>query len=141
MTGPLSAPGHAPNPVHHVELWTDDLAASEPSFAWLLSALGWDADHDSGWPSGRIWRHPTGVYLVLEQSPDVAGPHDRLRAGLNHLALRAADRAALDDLRAACAAHGWTELFAERYPHAGGPDHTALFLENVQGFEVEIVAD
>ena len=40
-----------------------------------------------------------------------------------------------------CAAHGWTELFADAYPHAGGPDHVALYLANAEGFEVELVAD
>lgn len=135
-----SGAGAAPGPLHHIELWTDDLAAVEMSFAWLLTTLDWHADPDPGWSSGRIWRHESGVYVVLEQSPDVTGPHDRFRAGLNHLALRAADRAALDALRAAATAHGWAELFADRYPYAGGPEHTALFLENTQGFEVEIVA-
>ncbi|OMH32986.1 VOC family protein [Tersicoccus sp. Bi-70] len=129
------------NPLHHVELWTDDLTAAEPSFGWLLPALGFAADHDPDWPRGRIWRHESGVYLVLEQSPDVTGPHDRLRAGLNHLAFRIADRPALDALRREAGEHGWHELFADRYPHAGGPDHTALFLENGQGVEVEIVAE
>ena len=32
-------------------------------------------------------------------------------------------------------------LFAEKYLHAGGPEHTALFIENAQGFEIKIVAD
>lgn len=41
---------------------------------------------------------------------------------------------------AAAREHGWNELFAESYPHAGGPQHVALFLENHEGFEVEIVA-
>lgn len=36
--------------------------------------------------------------------------------------------------------HGWRELFEDRYPTAGGPEHVALFLENAQGFEVEVVA-
>jgi len=129
------------NPVHHVELWTDDLAVVDGAFGWLLTALGWRADHDPAWSRGRRWRHPSGIYLILEQSPDVTGGHDRCRAGLNHLALRAPDRAALDALRQECGPHGWSELFAERYPHAGGPRHTALFVENAQGFEIEIVAD
>ncbi|MER5673351.1 hypothetical protein [Pseudonocardia alni] len=66
--------------------------------------------------------------------------HDRTRPGLNHLALAVSGRARLDALRADCAAHGWSELFAGTYPHAGGPDHTALFVENAEGFEVELVA-
>lgn len=128
------------NPVHHIELWTHDLAEVEASFDWLLPRLGWAADHDPAWSDGRVWRHATGAYVVLEQSPAVTAAHDRLRAGLNHLALRVPDRAELDAIRAACPDHGWSELFAEHYPHAGGPEHTALFLENAQGFEIEVVA-
>jgi hypothetical protein len=31
-------------------------------------------------------------------------------------------------------------MFADQYPHAGGPDHYAAYLENVDGFEAELVA-
>ncbi|WP_226357143.1 MULTISPECIES: VOC family protein [unclassified Pseudonocardia] len=125
--------------IHHVELWTRDLAGTAPSFHWLFTELGWTL-RDDGWDRGRIWSHPSGVYVVLEQSPAVHGVHDRTRPGLNHLALAVSGRARLDALRADCAAHGWSELFAGTYPHAGGPDHTALFVENAEGFEVELVA-
>lgn len=128
------------NPVHHIELWTDDLPAVEGSFDWLLPRLGWAADHDPAWPEGRVWRHASGAYVVLEASPAVTAPHDRMRAGLNHLALVAAGREELDAIRAECRQHGWSEMFADRYPHAGGSGHTALFLENAQGFELELVA-
>jgi len=50
-----------------------------------------------------------------------------------------ATNTALDRLRAESSEHGWHELFADRYPHAGGEDHTALYLENAEGFEIEIV--
>lgn len=126
------------NPVHHIELWTDDLAAVEPAFEWLLPRLGWLADHDPAWPVGRVWRHATGAYVVLEESPAVTAPHDRMRAGLNHLALVVGTREELDAIRAESADHGWSELFADRYPHAGGTGQTALFLENTQGFELEL---
>ena len=129
----------APRALHHVELWTRDLAAAGDGWHRLLTALGWN-EGDS-WTDGRSWAHPDGTYLVLEHSPDTrAEPHDRQRPGLNHLALTGPDRAGLDALRAAAASYGWRELFAERYPHAGGPAHTALYLENAEGFEVEVVA-
>ncbi|WP_306749220.1 hypothetical protein [Saccharothrix yanglingensis] len=34
----------------------------------------------------------------------------------------------------------WSPLFADKYPHAGGPDHYAGDVENADGFEVEGVA-
>ncbi len=36
--------------------------------------------------------------------------------------------------------HGWSLMFADRHPHAGGADHYAGYLENADGFEVELVA-
>lgn len=127
--------------VHHIELWTTELERSAEAFDWLLTQLGWRADSNPDWPQGRIWRSENGPYLVLEASPAVTGSLDRLHAGLNHLALRVGGgRAELDRLRAECGRYGWTELFGDRYPHAGGPEHTALFLENREGFEIELVS-
>lgn len=130
------------NPVHHIELWTHDLAEAEPSFDWLLPRLGFAITRDGEWAKGRTWIHPSGAYVVVEQSPAVTGTcHERLRPGLNHLAFRVAHRELLDEVRDHAEQHGWVELFADRYPHAGGAGHAALFLENCQGFEVEIVAE
>ena len=130
-----------PSGLHHLELWTADVAAHAPGWDWLLDSLGWDAEHIAGWDSGRIWRHADGSYLVLEQSPDVRGERAERRApGMNHLALTAPDRGILDRIRAGAAEHGWHELFAGAYPHAGGPDHIAWYGENPEGIEVEIVA-
>lgn len=127
--------------LHHLELWTSDLALAEPSWHWLLTTLGWQAERVEGWELGRIWRHADGSYIVLEQSDEVQGCDvRRCRPGMNHLALTIADRADLDSLRAEAGRHGWTELFAERYPHAGGDDHVAWYGENAEGFEVEVVA-
>jgi hypothetical protein len=36
--------------------------------------------------------------------------------------------------------YGWTLMFADAHPHAGGPNHYAAYLENPDGFEVELVA-
>lgn len=125
--------------IHHLELWTTDVAASAPGWDWLLTRLGWVAEPLAGWDEGRIWRADGGEYLVLEQSPAITGLQDRMRAGMNHVALVVPDRGTLDGLRREASAHGWTEMFPERYPHAGGPDHVALYLEDAEGFEVELV--
>ena len=45
----------------------------------------------------------------------------------------------LDRMRAESTEHGWHELYADRYPHAGGEQHVALYLASSEGFEVEVV--
>jgi RimJ/RimL family protein N-acetyltransferase/catechol 2,3-dioxygenase-like lactoylglutathione lyase family enzyme len=124
--------------LHHVELWVPDLAATEDSWGWLLTELGW-TEHQR-WQHGVSWRlGPT--YLVFEDSPGRrAAEHDRLRPGLNHIALHAGTPERVDTLVKAAARHGWRLLFADRHPHAGGPDHYAAYLENADGYEVELVA-
>lgn len=127
-----------PAGVHHVELWVADLAVAEASFGWLFAELGW---HEyQRWERGVSWRHGDS-YVVVEDSPARTGDrHDRTAPGINHLALHAATRADVDRIAAAASAHGWRLMFADRHPHAGGPAHYAAYLENADGFEVELVA-
>ena len=125
--------------VHHVEIWVPDLSRAQESWGWVLDQLGWkDGD---GWPGGMTWTAPDGSYVVVEQSPAMsAAEHDRLRPGMNHLALNAAGRAEVDAIVAEAGRHGWTLMFADRHPYAGGPQHYAAFLHNTDGYELEIVA-
>ncbi|MDQ0425046.1 VOC family protein [Cellulomonas iranensis] len=124
--------------LHHVELWVADLETATTSLGWLLERLGYA--RDDAWPTGGTWRRG-GTYVVLEAGPDVvAGAHERRRPGLNHLAFHAGTPADVDALTAEALAHGWSLMFADRHPWAGGPDHYAAYLEDAQGFEVELVA-
>jgi hypothetical protein len=121
--------------LHHLDLWVSDPSVAVAEWEWLLGEIGWAVDIE-----GASWVHPDGTYLFLERSGDqVDEPYDRLRPGVNHLAFTVEDRALLDRMRAESSAHGWHEMFADRYPHAGGEQHTALYLENSEGFEVELV--
>ena len=122
--------------LHHVELWVPDLARAIRSWGWLLGELGYQQFQD--WPAGRSWRLGE-TYLVMEQSPALtAAEHDRRRPGLNHLAFHAGSQ--VDALVAAAPAYGWTLLFPDRHPHAGGPEHYAAYLADDDGFEVELVS-
>ncbi|MDG4826431.1 VOC family protein [Asanoa sp. WMMD1127] len=124
--------------LHHVELWVPDLDRATRSWGWLLTALGY-AEFQR-WPAGRSWRSGA-TYVVVEQSPAMSAPtHDRHRPGLNHLAFHVATRAELDALVDDAPAQGWTLLFPDRHPHAGGPDTYAAYLANEDGFEAELVA-
>jgi catechol 2,3-dioxygenase-like lactoylglutathione lyase family enzyme len=127
-----------PGGLHHVELWVPDLAAAERSWGWLLEELGWRPFQH--WDDGRSWRL-NDTYLVLERSPALTGEaHDRTAPGLNHLAFHAGGPGDVDRLVAEASAYGWTLLFPERHPHAGGPDTYAGYLSDSQGYEVELVA-
>jgi catechol 2,3-dioxygenase-like lactoylglutathione lyase family enzyme len=127
-----------PGTLHHVELWVPSLDRAVASWGWLLTELGYTQFQE--WPAGRSWRlGPT--YIVVEQSPDLIGDHhERRRPGLNHLAFHVADESTVDTLVAAAPGHGWRLMFAERHPYAGGPDQYAGYLEDVDGYEAELVA-
>lgn len=122
-----------------MELWVPDLERAHTEWGWLLGELGYHPYQ--AWADGRSWRLGA-TYIVVERSPAMtATEHDRCRPGLNHLAFHGGDRAHVDELVTAAPAHGWTLLFADRHPHAGEPDHYAAYLANMDGYEVEIVAD
>ena len=124
--------------LHHVEVWVGDLVAARASWGWLLGELGWVFGDD--WGHGVAWELGP-VYLVMESGPDVvSGGHERRRPGVNHLAFHAGTRDQVDAIVEAAEGHGWELLFADRHPHAGGPDHYAAYLQDGQGFEVELVA-
>lgn len=123
--------------LHHVELWVSDLVRAEATFGWLFKELGW-TEHQR-WTAGVSWKLDK-TYVVVEQSPACTGPHDRMKAGLNHLALHAGAKENVDRLTREAQRNGWRLMFADEHPHAGGPDHYAAFLENEDGFEIELVA-
>ena len=111
--------------VHHVELWMDDLATAERQWGPVLVALGCELYQN--WEHGHSWRQRGGSYVVIEQSPALRpGGHDRLRAGLNHLAVRGSREAVL---KAALAAD-----WALRVDTG-----SAVHLTDSQGFELEVV--
>ncbi|MBZ6135481.1 VOC family protein [Streptomyces olivaceus] len=141
---PASASDTAPHQtphggLHHVEIWVPDLLRAIEDWAWLLESL--DYSLYQTWDNGRSWRHHS-TYLVFEQSPDLTQPHhDRCAPGLNHLAFHVATRTDVDTLTdKATSGAGWTLLFPERHPHAGGSQQYAAYLANRDGFEIELIA-
>lgn len=124
--------------LHHLELWVADLSASTGSLGWLLLRLGFVVE--STWASGISYRH-LDFYIVLESGPDVIDtPHQRCAPGMNHLAFHAGSREQVEELTAEALDHGFTLMFAEQHPHAGGAEHYAAYLSDTAGFEVELVA-
>lgn len=128
---------------HHVEVWVSDLASARAEWGWLLTRLGFESKQE--WPEGLSWGttpNASSAYLTITTSPNLRdAAHDRRRAGVNHLAFRGGTRETVDAIMADAEAHGWRPLYHDRYPHAGGPDHYAGWLENSAGFKAEVVAD
>ncbi|WP_181772712.1 GNAT family N-acetyltransferase [Amycolatopsis pittospori] len=123
---------------HHIELWVPDLSRAEESWGWLLGELGWR--EFQRWPAGVSWKLGA-TYLVVERSPALSKEeHERTAPGLNHLALHVDTRDRVNELASKAVEHGWSPMFADKYPYAGGDHHYAAYLENADGFEVELVA-
>ena len=123
--------------IHHIEIWVVDLDSARRSWGWLLAKLGWSVDQE--WEDGISWRCGD-VYLVTTRPPALSGDaHDRRLPGINHIALHGGFAADVDRIVGEATDHGWTSLYADRYPNAGGPDHYAAYLENEAGFKVEVV--
>lgn len=124
---------------HHVELWVADLPRACREWGWLLGELGFE--RESAWAEGESWSGG-GAYLTLTTSPNLTrDDHDRRAPGVNHLAFLGGTTAHVDAIMSAASTHGWMPLYHDRYPHAGGPEHYAGWLENSAGAKAEIVAD
>lgn len=137
------SPDHVATPttgLHHVEIWVRDLEVGMRSFGWLFERLGWTPYQ--AWDNGRSWQAPgDGPYVVIERSPDMTWTgYDRKAPGLNHLALAVPEKWMVDRIVSEATTYGWRLMFADQHPYAGGAQHYAAYLENEEGFEVEVVA-
>jgi len=121
-------------PLHHVELRVPNLDVARQTWGWLLLELGY-TEYQS-WSAGVSYIFGE-TYIVFELA---SGAHDRRLPGLSHLALHAGAPEEVEALVAEALTHGWTLLYADRHPFAGGPDYYAAFLENADRFKIELVA-
>lgn len=138
---PADRPSLAPRTgrLHHTELWVRDVEASSATIGWLLESLGYTPGES--WPDGLSYQGAHD-YIVLESGADVLDqPHQRCAPGINHLAFSAGSRAQVDALTEAAQQHGFSLMFADKHPFAGGPQHYAAYLADPDGFEFELVAD
>ena len=127
--------------LHHVELYVSDLAASRRFWTGLLGHLGYR--ETASFDGGFTLAGDAETYLTFVQVADrhAGRSHHRCGVGLNHLAFRVADRAAVEALKEYCAREGVTTLYDDRYPFAnGGDDYFALFVEDPDRMKVEFVA-
>ncbi len=126
-----------PGAIHHLELYVSDLERSARFWGWLLARFGYEPYQE--WDDGISFRTAT-TYLVFVEAPVDSRGLDRRGAGLNHLAFCLPTPDQVDDLRELLAERGVRLLYDDRYPHAGGSDHYAVFFEDPDGLKVEVVA-
>lgn len=136
----ISTAGSAVDPargsIHHLELYVTDLAASARFWGWLLGRFGYEPFQE--WDDGISFR-TSGTYLVFVSAPDASRDLDRRQPGLNHIAFAVPTTSDVDALRDELAAREVRLLYDDRYPHAGGEDHYAVFFEDPDGIKVEVV--
>lgn len=125
--------------LHHTELWVRDFTRSQSTIGWLLVQLGYVPGEP--WATGISYQGALS-YIVLESGPDVLDTqHQRRAPGMNHLAFYAGTRRQVDKLTQGAQARGFTLMFDDKHPYAGGPEHYAAYLLDSEGFEFELVAE
>jgi catechol 2,3-dioxygenase-like lactoylglutathione lyase family enzyme len=124
--------------LHHLTLWVPDLERAEESWNWLLGELGYELDRAR--ERVLVFRHPVGLAIALERSPDMVPGmlYSRMRPGLNHIAFKVDSSSTMARMVQAAQHHGWSTLPGNRHPIA--PDAEVAYLEDRDGFEVELVA-
>ena len=114
----------------HVDLTVTD---GERSARWWADVLGFQLVVEVEQPTFRVWGmlHPSGFYVGLVAHADAGSDRfDERAAGLDHLALNVADRAALEQWSRHLDAHGVAH--SEIKDENGGPLITLRDPDNIQ---------
>lgn len=126
--------------LHHVELYVSDLERSIAFWTPFMALLGYGADR---WPGGMNYvrgQDETYVCLLQAEKSHLAAGYHRKRVGLNHLAFQGSSRQQVDAIANWAKANGYTLLYEDKHPYAGGPTYYAVFLEDPDRFKLEVVA-
>ena len=126
--------------LHHVELYVSDLERSVKFWTPFMAMLGYEAER---WVGGMNYvRGEEETYFCLLPAPaeHVSVGYHRKRVGLNHLAFRAESRAQVDTIAEWVRQNGYTLLYEEHHPYAGGPDYYAVYCEDPDRIKLEVVA-
>ena len=125
--------------LHHVEIYVSDLKISLAFWDWFLKKLGYEDFQN--WDAGHSFRREeTYIVFVQAERRYLSTEFHRCHAGLNHLAFHAASRAQVDEMTNEVRAKGYTILYEDKHPFAGGEGYYALFCEDPERIKVELVA-
>ena len=127
--------------VHHIDLVVSSIERSLPFYTELLGPLGYHRVSEVEGERGEtIWyvSGPGTAVGLREALTPAAGPYDRYRVGVHHLAFEAASRADVDE-RAEWLRERGAELESEPQEYTYMPGYYAVFFFDPDGLKLEIV--
>ena len=126
--------------VHHVDLVVSSIERSLPFYAELLGPLGFHTISEVEGERGEtIWYlSGAGASVGLREAQSDAGPYDRYRVGLHHLAFTAGSRRDVDE-RASWLRAQRVSLESEPQEYTYSPGYYAVFFFDPDGLKLEIV--
>lgn len=126
--------------INHVEINVSDLSNSRKFWEIFLSKLGYELYQS--WNDGYSYiKNGTYIVFVQTREPYLRLKYHRSATGLNHIAFHVEDREEVDSFRELIKNHGLRELYADKYPHAGGDDNYALYFEDPDRIKVEVTCE
>ncbi|MGI9590663.1 MAG: VOC family protein [Myxococcota bacterium] len=121
----------------HVDLTATDLERSTAFYELVLGALGFSRVSHPSYVAFSNGRMNVGLRQAAPEHRQAG--HDRSRAGLHHLALRALGRSDVDELHRFLLAHELPVLDPPaEYPEYG-PSYYAVFFSDPDGLKLELV--
>lgn len=125
--------------LHHLEFYVDDLTTTRSFYDWLLPQLGYQLYQQ--WDHGFSYRLGDTYLVFVQVETPYRHPHyHRKHSGVNHLAFHVESFTFLEHLRDAMKKKGTPLLYDNQFPHAGGPQHVALYAEDPNRMKLEFVA-
>ena len=119
-----------PMDLDHIVLAVASLSASLPYYDALFALLGFEKTRDHVYVNGQ------GIGIDLKEAASPSYGYKREGVGLNHLAVRATSRGAVDTVAASMRAAGFDVPAAQTIDRS-----YALFMRDPDGIRIEVVLD
>lgn len=125
--------------LHHIEIYVSNLSKTIQFWSWFLQELGYKEYQK--WESGVSWKYED-TYIVFVQAEErfMDIPYHRCRVGLNHLAFHAKSKAQVDEMTKKLQEKNINILYLDKHPYAGGENYYAVYFEDPDRINVELVA-
>lgn len=125
--------------LHHIEINVSNLKQAREFYGWLLNDLGYHLYQD--WDGGFSYSLDNTYLVFVQTEPHfIENGYHRKRTGLNHLAFYVRNEREVDKWTLKIKEKGYTVLYEERHPYAGGLNHYAVFFEGPDRIKLELVA-